>query len=349
MRLLLLAAVILGMAGLAQADDNKPAASLKVGDPAPKLKADKWLQGDEVKEFAKDKVYVVEFWATWCGPCIAIMPHVAEMQAEYKDKGVTFIGYTAKDPNNDKEKVIAFVTKRGPKLGYTFAYADERDTYDAWMKAAGQGGIPCTFVVDKAGKIAYIGHPMYLDLVMPKVVAGTWNEEDMKSLEAAQNEMNEVFKALGGPDAEAGLKALADMEAKYPSMAKIPYFVYPKMDMLLKTKKHDEAKKFAEDVLARAMKQEDDSALRTLSGALRSPAAKDQKPLAELSLKAAEAGLKMAGDKDPLALMNVAETHFALGNKAKAKEYGALAVAAATNPQQKQNIEQRVKKYEDEK
>src|SRR5436305_5946962 len=119
MRLLFLAAVILGMAGLAHADDKKADTSLKVGDPAPKLKADKWLQGNEVKEFAKDKVYVVEFWATWCGPCIAIMPHVAEMQAEYKDKGVTFIGYSAKDPNNDMEKVTAFVTKRGPKLGYT--------------------------------------------------------------------------------------------------------------------------------------------------------------------------------------------------------------------------------------
>jgi thiol-disulfide isomerase/thioredoxin len=349
MRFLFLAAVILGMAGLAHADDKKADTSLKVGDPAPKLKADKWLQGDEVKEFAKDKVYVVEFWATWCGPCIAIMPHVAEMQAEYKGKGVTFIGYTAKDDNNDMEKVTAFVTKRGPKLGYTFAYADNRDTYDAWMKAAGQGGIPCTFVVDKAGKIAYIGHPMFLDLVMPKVVAGTWKEEDRKSLETVENEINEVFKALGGPDADAGLKALADLEAKYPAMAKIPYFVYPKMDKLLKAKKNEEAKKFGEEVIARALKLDDESALRTVSAALRSPSAKDQKDLGELSLKAAEAGLKVAGDKDAMALMNVAETHFALGNKAKAKEYGAMAMAAASNPQQKQSIEQRVKKYEDEK
>src|SRR5262245_39165459 len=73
------------------ADDDtpkpkKPEAKLKVGDPAPPLKATKWLQGEEVKEFAAGKVYVIEFWATWCGPCIVMMPHMGEMQAEYKSK-----------------------------------------------------------------------------------------------------------------------------------------------------------------------------------------------------------------------------------------------------------------------
>src|SRR5258708_35811404 len=129
MRKFTLAADVVGLAALVHADDNKkPEASLKVGDPAPKLKADKWLQGSEVTEFASGKVYVVEFWATWCGPCIVMMPHMSEMQAEYRDKGVTFIGFSAKDTNgNTKEKVEAFVTKRGPKLGYTFAFADNRD------------------------------------------------------------------------------------------------------------------------------------------------------------------------------------------------------------------------------
>ena len=121
----------------AQDDTKKAEAKLKVGDPAPAFKVSKWLQGTEVKSFEKGKVYVVEFWATWCGPCIVMMPHMSDLQHEYKEKGVTFIGFTAKDPNNTAEKVEQFVEKRGPKLKYTFAYADDRDTYDAWMKAAG--------------------------------------------------------------------------------------------------------------------------------------------------------------------------------------------------------------------
>src|SRR4051812_24307595 len=66
--------------------------ALKVGDPAPKLQLDKWLKGEPIKELEKGKVYVIECWATWCGPCIASMPHVTRLQAKYKDKGVVVIG-----------------------------------------------------------------------------------------------------------------------------------------------------------------------------------------------------------------------------------------------------------------
>src|SRR5207244_3832860 len=82
----------------------------------PPLKVSKWLQGDEVKSFEPGKVYVVEFWATWCGPCIAFMPDLADLQAQYKNKGVTVIGYTAVDPDNPEERAAAFVKKRGAKL-----------------------------------------------------------------------------------------------------------------------------------------------------------------------------------------------------------------------------------------
>lgn len=353
MRKLLAVAVLVGLAATVAADDPKPAKkekpepTLKVGDQAPALKATKWLQGAEVKEFTPGKVYVVEFWATWCGPCIVMMPHMADMQAEYRDKGVTFIGFTAKDPSNTAEKVSAFVEKRGPKLGYTFAYADDRETYDAWMKAAGQGGIPCSFVVDQKGKLAYIGHPMYLDEVLPKVVAGKWKgQEDAEAIAKVEKDVDGVFRAIYGPNAAAGLKTLTEFETKYPGLSKIPYFVGPKIDLLLKAKEVDKAKKLAEDVAAKAVKQDDAMALQTVSRALRSPAAKEVKGLSEVGLKAAEGALKIAGDKDLGALMNVAEAHFASGDKAKAKEYGAKAVAAA-DPRQKAAVESAVKKYED--
>jgi len=333
----------------AKADDKEKKdekKELKVGDPAPPLKVTKWLQGTEVKSFAPDKVYVVEFWATWCGPCIVMMPHMSQLQQEYKDKA-TFVGFTAKDPNNSQEKVAAFVEKRGPKLKYTFAYADDRDTYDAWMKAANQNGIPCCFVVGKDGKIAYIGHPMYLDEVLPKVVAGTWTKDDADAMKKVDDEVNNVFKAFGG-DGETALKTLAEFEKNHPKLAHIPYFVGPKIGAMLKAKKTAEARKFAEEVIEHAVKADDSGSLQSVSMSLRGKDAAGDKELLALSVKAAEAAVKVAGEKDAIALYYLAEAHFAAGDRAKAKETGAKAVAAADEGLKAQ-IERLTKKYDEEK
>ena len=85
------------------------------------------------------------------------------------------------------------------------------------------------------------------------------------------------------------------------------------------------------------------------SSALRSPDAKDNKELLALSLKAAEAALKLAGEKDAIALYFVAEAHFANGDKAKAKDFGAKAVAAADSDGLKKQLENLTKKFDDEK
>ncbi|OWK34545.1 Thiol:disulfide oxidoreductase related to ResA [Fimbriiglobus ruber] len=368
---MIVAAMLVGWAGgSVLAEDVKPAAvkkptakdeskdetpkkekvaKLKVGDLAPPLTVDKWLQGKEVKSFAPGNVYVVEFWATWCGPCIVMMPHMSEMQAEYKDKGVTIIGFTSKGSNNSEEKVTQFVQKRGPKLGYTFAYEDEHATNDAYMKAAGRNGIPCSFVVDKTGHIAYIGHPMFLDEIVPQVVADTWKADDSEEFVAKlEKDVNAAFEATSGKDAEAGLKALKSFEDKHPKLAKIPYFVAPKLGFLVKAEKYDAAKEFAEETIAHAVEQDDAMILRSVSSALR-PAASKEKALAALSLKAAEAGLKIAGDKDALALLGVADAHFAAGDKAKAKEFADKAVTAADGESAglKNFVKNQVKKFDD--
>src|SRR5437868_10688794 len=82
-------------------------ATLKVGDPAPKLQVGKWVQGDPVKEFAKDKVYIVEFWATWCGPCRVSIPHLNEIHNKYKGKGLIVIGQDCWE--QDEDEVPKFV------------------------------------------------------------------------------------------------------------------------------------------------------------------------------------------------------------------------------------------------
>jgi len=155
--------------------------SLKVGDKAPAIEVGKFVKGEPITSFEKGQVYVVEFWATWCGPCIQAIPHVTKLQKEYKDKGVRMLGVSVWE--GDQSKVEPFVQKQGDKMGYTVAMdlvpegkkGQEGAMSKSWMAAAGRDGIPSTFIVDKEGKIAWMGHPMQMDRPLKEIVAGTFD------------------------------------------------------------------------------------------------------------------------------------------------------------------------------
>lgn len=162
----------------------KPAAEnvadLKVGSPAPALTVDKWVKGDEVTGFEKGKVYVVEFWATWCPPCRESIPHLTELQKKHKD--VPFIGVAASErqPKGTKptdkadarlEKLEKFVKDKGDEMGYAVAYDSKATMVKTWTMPAHQSGIPVAFIVGKDGAIAWIGHPMSMESALDKAIA----------------------------------------------------------------------------------------------------------------------------------------------------------------------------------
>lgn len=167
-----------------------PALATEVGDPAPPLEIKEWVKGKPVdlKAGQGEKVYVVEFWATWCGPCLTSIPHLTELQEKNKDKGVVVVGVTSSD--KDLETVEKFVEKMGSKMDYVVAYDDSRKTSNAYMKAFGVRGIPHAFIIDKQGRITWHGHPKVgLDKALEEVLTGKFDLENAKKEFRKQREL----------------------------------------------------------------------------------------------------------------------------------------------------------------
>lgn len=146
----------------------------ELGDPAAPLQISEWIKGGPVDLAAgKGKtIYVVEFWATWCPPCRASIPHLSDLQKKFKDKDIVFVGIS----DEDAATVKPFVEKMGDKMNYTVALDKGKKTSAAYMEAFGIGGIPHAFVVDKEGRIIWQGHPMAeLEETLQKLVDGKYD------------------------------------------------------------------------------------------------------------------------------------------------------------------------------
>jgi thiol-disulfide isomerase/thioredoxin len=187
------------------------AAAGKIGDPAAPLKIKEWIKGKSVDLAAvKGKqVVVVEFWATWCGPCRVSIPHLTEMQKEFKD--VIFIGVS----DEDADTVKPFVKKMADKMDYTVAIDDERKTSAGYMEAYGANGIPHAFVVDKEGRIVWEGHPMSgLKETLKEITAGKFDLEKSKKRGHAREQLEEFAElAQSNPNDPQLEKMGKDLEA----------------------------------------------------------------------------------------------------------------------------------------
>lgn len=154
---------------------------LNLGDKAPPINVGQSLAGRPIKAIEPGAIHVIEFWASWCGPCQEMMPELSRMQANFPE--VVFLSVAVWEVNENDPK--AFVAQLGSSIKHRVALDAPRKSLPGdeientgqmahdWMRAAGESGVPTAFVVDRAGTIAWIGHPAELDEILPAVIKGS--------------------------------------------------------------------------------------------------------------------------------------------------------------------------------
>lgn len=170
------------------------APALETGDKAPSLAAVTWVKQGPVD--VGRSLTVVEFWATWCGPCRVSIPKLTALAAAHKDRLVV-VGLS----DEDAATVKPFVTAQDTKMDYNVGLADEA-LHESYM--AGRDGIPYAFLVGADGVVMWHGHPLALEKVITAVLSGTWDAKAEAVRAARSQELQAMLQTDPAGD-EAGL------------------------------------------------------------------------------------------------------------------------------------------------
>ena len=317
-------------------------AGLKVGDSAPATRPETMLQGEAVKEFKPGEVYVFECWATWCGPCVAAIPHLNALHQKMGPKGVVITGVNVWESEKDPamvERVRTFVQSQGAKMSYRVALGGKAFIKD-WLEAAEVNGIPHAFVVAE-GKIAWTGHPAQLTAEMlgdiltgtplaaappvadkipqrrlskPAVPAGTApNDPEMAAAQAKLDALSEAMRARDWDAAEKALPAAAGVLPKQEGQE-----LRDSIEAQIGLARGDPAKFYAQLQKVADEEFDDPEALNEIAWRLLTMKAFAQKPNLVLAEKCAVQSVKLTREEHPDKLDTLARLRWLQGKKEEA-------------------------------
>lgn len=326
---------------------------LLVGDAAPALNIEKWVKGQPVTGFEKGKVYVVEFWATWCPPCRDSIPHLTKLQDKYADQGLTIIGVSSE--RGGLEKIEPFVAEWGERMDYVVAFDDGRKTSTSYMTATGQNGIPHAYIVDREGRLAWHGHPMQMDAPLEQIVKGNWNTERFaktKRAEALRGAMRDHLmpraeasltaarEAYGAGDMDKTIALLGDVVSL--SREAFADIAMSRMQLLFTADRAEEANAEANRLASESLTKYPD--LLNQFAWMLATMDNDKVDL-KPALSAAKRAVEMTNEEDPDIIDTLARVHYEMGEVDKAIEWQSKAVEMASGEAAKAQYRETLEGY----
>lgn len=341
---------------------------ISVGDPAPELKVERWISGAPVSEFESGDVYVVNFVASWCGTCRTTIPTITGLAKKFaKDARFLAVFVYEGDTKTDQEDIAlrakSIFGAEEPAFPVALDTA-ESDSASAWLTAAGQSGVPVSYIVNRDGKIAWIGMPSQAAPVLSKVVSGTWNIHDARDeynarygrpgtvLERTISLTIEADHQLSGLSPEQQVKTIDEIVARQPEVESS--FSLAKFTALLDLNEAD-AYSYAEKLLSGCCK-DDWRRLNNIAWMIVMECRSDlKKPNDKLALEIAQRSAELAKGNELAQVLSydtLALAHFRLGQVQKAVDVqqNALKIAqllrASIDEQTLVEMRQRLKEYE---
>ncbi len=325
--------------------------TLTIGDAAPGFDVAHWLKGEAVKEIKPGEICVLEFWATWCAPCRASVPHLTELQEQYRDYKVTFAAVS----DEDLQTVVKFLSKASSsgqswyhRMGYTVATDPDRSARMSYMPTAGQDSVPMVFIIGKDGRIEWIGRPAEMDGPLAEVVADRWNRDAFaveyeERVGPARKAMQIIEQLDSRADAgrwQAAQAAIDELAEAHPRYAYLEGRLFRTM-----LRYADPGLTYA---YGRALMREswdDSSLLNQLAWYTVDDKGIEHRDLA-FALEAAQRSSALKEDSDPGILDTVARVSFEMGDVESAIEWQRKAAEKAEGTASYDELRETLEKYE---
>jgi thiol-disulfide isomerase/thioredoxin len=325
------------------------AKKLTIGDPAPPIDIAHWVIGDKVDRLRMGEVYVIEFWATWCGPCRMSMPHLSSLKDEHGDN-VTIIG-VSDEPLDTVESFLARADDTGTtwreKIHYILTTDPDESVWNDYFRAAGQRGIPCAFIVGRSGRIEWIGHPMRIDEPLTAVIDGSWDRRAFAREWSQAQEVSRLQMEFAAAErAGEWEKAEALLEKMLEKAPDSPTLRYERFELLVGgLNRPDEGYR-----LGRAIVEEDWDDPATLNMIAWFVVDDQRVKVRDLAfaMKAAQRACELTNDSDPAILDTMARIYYEMGDLENAIAWQRKAAQQAGDDRMGEGIRETLARYEQE-